>query len=980
MRINKKKLLFMLTFVFLFAMLFATSAFALKDEAITVTYKTSVGLNHTYGTVNAKGGVAFNLEKAGDFPADKTEEMGYSYIWVSEDGQAYEAGSKVVFYENTSLTPVLAYDISSFEELLDYCSKFDDSHLTTEDFKSMPENGITIRLLEDITITKALEHKTTLGAVMNFVLNGQTLTINKSLDGALGGERFGTRFYGSGTVKYEGSGALVRLNSNSTGGSFNLLEIGAGVYLDAPNATLGKDTSANYSSGYPNVKIYGIVNCKNILEVTDKANRNSSIGIYSPAFITLGGELLVKGSTDNTISVIIQGGTVVTTNSGAAFINQSNSYNVSGGSFLFAKASDYSDIKSYLASGCKSYTKFTCNGKTYTTVLKSACNTANKFTNEKYEASCANATQEVYKCGTCSTVHYISYGTPKNHKYDSNVEKINATPTSRGMMIKSCTICACKDYEFFMYDPSDVLVQILVLANGEKLPLNVKVKDLFNIDNNYVITSIKDFTLGKTTYTASQIEEIIIPAGIKGLNISSDNTGLKKLVFDAQVDLEVVSLAKLTALETIELRSVTHVKFLANCAPNSLKTIKSDKTKSKITFGDNAFSGMTNLQELVMCGLSEYSFGASSFKGTGIKKLSFVDNATYKFTGEGAFLEAKAEELYIGRGTKAIDKKTFISMPNLGKIILMEVNSLADGEFSSLKSGCAVYHHASSLALGEKTFEKNSNITVYTTAEITKGFAETTYTIVKNIKHAYHLDKKDSTCTETGYMKYITDCPCGENEGTKTTVYKNVYTNATGETGADYTDKSISTVPHNPSVGTVIRYVNGYTKSGTYAKECTMCKELIQSTAKACDPLVRSIGYSVSEDASGNGSMTVRYVLNVDVFKEYAQTYGNKFEYGTVFAAKKLLNDKTPLKSSGAAESGAYKVKAIASNNVASYTLKVANLNDAQKELEFVMCVYIIEDGKISYIQDNEIVTNPSGVSFKEVKELADYKDMMRAS
>lgn len=981
MRINKKKLLFVLAFAFLFAVLFATSAFALKDEAITVTYNTSVGLNHSYGTVNAKGGVAFNLEKAGDFPEDKTAEMGYSYIWVSADGQAYEAGSKVVFYESTTLTPVLAYNVSSFEELVDYCTKFNDSHLTTDDFKNMPENGITVRLLEDITITKPLEHKTTLGAVMNIVLNGQTLTIGKDLDGALGGERFGTRLYGTGTVKYEGTKSLVRLNSHSENGYFNVLQVGAGVYVDAPNATLAKDSSSNFSSGYPEVSIYGTVNCKNVLEVTGDSNRTASIRIYSPAFLTLNGELLVKGSTQNTASVMIYGGTIVTTNSGVSFIKEENSYSVSGGSLLFAKASDYADIKSYLYSGCKSYTKWSANGKTYTTILKSACNSANKFTSAKYDANCAHATQEVYKCGTCSTVHYISYGIPKaTHTFDSEVKTINPTPTSRGMMIKICTACACADYEFFMFDPGDEIVQILVVVNGEKKALNVKVKDLFNIDSNHVITGIKDFTLDKTTYTSSQVEEIIIPAGIKGLNISSENSALKKLVFDAQVDLEVVSIAKLTALETIELRSVTHVKFLANCAPNSLKLIKSDKTKSKITFSDNAFSGKTNLQELILCGLSEYVFGASSFKGTGIKNLSLVDNSTCRFIGEGAFAEAKVETLYIGRGIKTIDKKTFTSMPDLDKIILMDITSLVDGEFSSVKDGCAVYHHSSSLSLGEKTFEKNNNITVYTKAEIIKGFSESTYTIIKNVKHAYDENYKAPTCTELGYYKYTTNCPCGENDGTKTTVYKNKYTSETGETGKDYTDKSINTIAHNPSVGTVIRYSNGYTKSGTYAKECTMCKELIASTAKTCDPLVRSVGYSVCEDSSGDGSMTVRYVLNVEVFKEYSNTYGNKFEYGTIFAAKKMLGDKTPLKSGGTAESGVYKIKANASNGIASYTLKVANLKDLQKELEFIMCVYIIEEGKISYIQDNEIVNNPSGVSYKEVKELADYNDMMRVS
>ena len=41
------------------------------------------------------------------------------------------------------------------------------------------------------------------------------------------------------------------------------------------------------------------------------------------------------------------------------------------------------------------------------------------------------------------------------------------------------------------------------------------------------------------------------------------------------------------------------------------------------------------------------------------------------------------------------------------------------------------------------------------------------------------------------------------------------------------------------------------------------------------------------------------------------------------------------------------------------------------------MSVYIIDGSQITYIQDTESVENPSGVSYREVKELADYNSQM---
>ncbi|MBQ8546245.1 MAG: leucine-rich repeat protein [Clostridia bacterium] len=974
MRKYKNKIVLALAFVLLFAAMLATSAFALKGEEISITYATATGIDHSYPSSSTNGGNAVELPKG-------TTDEGYSYHWVAPDGSAYVGGSSVVFYESVTLTPVIAYDISSAEALYEYARSFSDSHLTSDDLKKMPENGITVRLLDDITLTQAIELNTTLGAYMNIIMNGQTLTVDKSLSGALGGERFGTRFYGTGTVKYEGTGALVRLDSHTTGGASNILVVGANVKIDAPNATLGKDTKEGYFSGYPMINIYGTVNCKTILEVANSVNRKPTINIQSPAFVTLNGDIAVSAKDSegagNAFSITVNGGTIVAKSSNSFFSVADAKYTLKGGSFKFSYAQDFTSTKEHMGSGCKAAYRLSTS---YLTVFSSQCADHKFELADTYAASCQHETQSVYRCTTCKTLVYFTDGDRVAHVFDSSKEtKKNPTPTTLGNIVKRCSNCACEDYTFFSYDPMGDNVSVKVdTGDGATKSETVKVENLFEIDSNYVINGIKDFG----DYKASQVVEIIIPAGIKGINIKTDNSTLKKLVFDTGVDIEIISLAKLTGLTSIEIMDVKHVRFFANCAPDSLESIKSEKVGAKVSFLDNAFNGKANLKELVLSGLSEYVFGTTSFKATGITRLELKDNAKLTFTGESAFHSSKLEYLYVGRGITSLDKKPFDSTYYMQKIVFMDLTTLSDGDFSNMNqgaNGCVVYHHASKLTLGATTFAKSHGIKLYTTAEVTAGFAEcTSFTIIQNVKHAYVKEEKKPTCYEVGYTKYTNDdCPCGVNDGTATEVYENVYTNGTpSKNSYDFTNQTYPKTSHTESENPVIKYLDGYTKNGYYVKECVVCKEALTGSAKTCAPLVKSLGFSVCEYSDG-GSMSVKYVLNADIMSEFSKSIGSEFECGTVFAIREALDDETPLNDDGSAKDGVIKINTT-SKKYASLTTKVTGLNDKQKSISFIMCTYIIENGEISYIQDNEIVKNPSGVSYKEVKELADFIEMMQ--
>ena len=387
---------------------------------------------------------------------------------------------------------------------------------------------------------------------------------------------------------------------------------------------------------------------------------------------------------------------------------------------------------------------------------------------------------------------------------------------------------------------------------------------------------------------------------------------------------------------------------------------------------------------------SSYTFGKQSFKESGVLSLDFVDGCRVKFVGEQAFYASKVEYLYVGKGITTLANKPFDCAYYLQKIILIDVTNLStDYTFCCINKGeqpCVVYHHADTLTLGGNTFYQSHGIKIYTKAPITTGFnscnaiekngvTHPAYTIYYGITHEYERIDTPATCTEIGSIRFVTSCPCGKNEGTLHKVFVANLTNSSSYTEVDYTDKETEMLPHTLQTYGTIEYCDGYTKPGYFTYKCTMCKNGIKEGDATFPPLVICYGYSVNEE-SNKGSLNIKYCINEEALRSYQFSNGRSIEYGTVVALKKVLGDDTPLDARGNANDGVVKVRS-SKNKYSTNSIKLSNLGDAQKSLNFVMSLYIIDGGEIYYIQDTETVENPSGVSYKEVKELADYYESL---
>lgn len=959
------KIILTLMLALIVGVLFAVTAFAVEGADIRIQFYDSNG-NNVDGSITTNGIVKGVIDiKGGQSVKLPTKNVaaGKSYNWRSDDGRAWEGGTTVVFYESTKLYPVEAYDISTAEEM----------------YTHMP-NGAKVRLLNDIYLDKKPNFPWPGSCTV--LMNGKTLEINSSLGDAWGGQRAGTYFYGTGTIKYAGSGTFMNLQGHGWGGDNCRLFVGAGITLDAPNATLGRDGDGSYVQGYPWIQIFGIVNCKTVLNMQNAGNRNPRIEVYDGAQLKVSDVLIKHSTPGNTVRVNILGGNIKTTGSTSFFADGSAVFTITGGSFEFASSGDYAILNETIAATADTrlitIDLKSSDGKTYKTVISTATCAHEYELNTTYQASCQSCAKDAFVCKNCETVIHIAYGAKGDHSYsETPIAHLDPTKTTVGWDKYMCSGCSSIKLSYIYYDPrNDKVVVIVNTGSGEK-SVEAVVKDVFIVDSNYTITGVKAFG----DYSLTDIVGITIPVGIANVNITTNNTNasVKQITFATGMVGTVTSLKGLTSLETIVIENVADLEFKRECAPKTVKSIKSDISGANVEYAEGAFLGYTNLTEMTFSSGSTYVFGKQSFKESGVKSLNFVDNCKVDFKGEQAFYASKLEYLYVGKGITTLANKPFDCTYYLQTIILMDVTKLStDYTFCCMNKGAnapVVYHHASSLELGGNTFYQSHGITIYTTAPITQGFNScNSYTIHYGITHAYDRVEKEPTCTEEGSVTYITTCPCGENEGTSHKVFKNNVTSSSNYTIEDYTNKIKEKLPHDFSTVGNIAYVNGYTRQGYYAYKCDMCKGVIPEDAPSCPPLITAIGYSVYGKTS---SMSVKYIVNSDALAMYEKALGKKIQYGSVVAIKELLNGNTPLDENGNARSGVIKVNT-SNQGYTSNSIKLTNIQDASKNVSYVMSLYIIADGEITYIQDTENVKNPSGVTYREVNELNEYYESIQ--
>ncbi len=909
-------------------------------------------------------------------PADNNLPVGQSTCWYSTEGQGWSAGKKITFDMETSIRKVTATDVSDEDA-----------------FKELIGIGTTIRLLSNLTfdasvwISDQKEHR--------IFMNGYTITFtdtqNKKYGYMLDSHRTALNLYGVGTIKSDLSNTFMCMRGHGYNGHLNKLFIGKNITLDMPNATIGLDYDQSFNSGgYPLVNIYGNVTAKTVVSVTHSNARTSTINIYNGALLNLNGPLTdLAGS--NVAKINVYGGTINVNTDGVFFKDSLHAYRIEGGSFSFANANDFDTLKKKV--NTNSYQIIEVNAKILTdndsgepvenevkyhiVLAKNGCTHELSYEG-RINATCQQMCFEHYKCtkNGCEANVKIEHYKFAEHDKVYSFDKAPTASDRLGYALYNCKVCGSEIYEYDIYNPENDDIEIIV--NGEKKV--VKVGQIFNLietDKTVTIVGI----LAPNGYAIESITCVYVPNTITHIDITEENKSVKTIVFNNGASTIVKSLVKLSVLEVIDIKSA-NVDFWQSCAPNSIKEILSDVSGASVKFRESSFGKKPNLKKLTTSKGSSYTFYKRCFEEAKIERLEFVDGSSVSFAGEQAFYNNSIKYLYVGKGITELNNKPFDTSKKMEKVILMDVTSI-NGEytFSNMNEASmpvVVYIHTKSIGMPNNTFYNCDGIIIYTTAEITSGNAfrdcskrtaggkeYPAYQIHYGICHEYKKVEitTDKPCLSPAGVTYVTTCPCGVSTSI---IYKHFISTTTNS--SNYTSVNIATiyedlVPHTLNDIVDIIYPNGYASTGIMVKRCSVCQEHCEDENAAVEPLVICHGYSTT--LNNNYGMMVRYTFNYEIINELKRL-DSKFEYGMVVASRDALGDKTPLDALGNKNPNALKY------NLAGYTGSEFKLYGIANYLEtnFVMCAYIIDDATVYYVQENETLSNPSGISYDELSSI----------
>lgn len=938
----------------LIAVLMLMLAVVSSAKQITVKFYNGDKIDESFGE---NGELYVDSAESFTLPG-KDVDPGYSFMWYTTDGRAWSAGSTIKLDEDTDLKQTVAQDVS-------------DATTFAALFK-LDSNSNKIRLISDITVTSQLGLDWYARPMV--FMNGHTINITGSHERAISGQRAGPAFYGVGKIDFNsthGTPIFAYINSHSYRGNESVLFIGRDVEINAPKATLLKDTDGATSQGYPHVKIYGKVVCNIVMHIGNTNDRQPNIDINEGAQLIVKSRLLENSA--NTIKVNVRGGTIIMESSDYSFFRDTTAkYTITGGSIVFAEESDFEGVKSYIDATEYKVINLTASGVTYQCIVPYLCSEPGKahsyVVKSKTSASCCAFACETFECKNCGHIIKIETGDRTGHDFQF-VESKPATKTELGWNKSACTGCQSVQYEFVPYDPTNDTVSVVVLKGGNEETIQVAIKDLYKLTkqtSGYIVTDVQAFG----DYTLDKIVRIYIPIGVASVNIATANTYIKELVIEDTASVTIAKIDKLSSLDTITIKNCT-VTFNANCAPTSLKTINSLVEGASVTFNKEAFVGKSNISALNMCAGATYSFAQDSFKKTSIKKLVFPDGGTYKFVSVAAFYESAVEELYLGTGLTSFGvNSTFEKCKSLKKIIIMGLTTINDNTFKEIAQNAVVYHHASSLSAGNNSFASNTNLTIYTRAPLTNGQAFNScngYTIHYGIPHAYTKTESEASCTSEGGIKYVTDCPCGyENPA----IYKKFIKNVTSSDSYEVIELLNEITPklaHSLTALVGIRYDKGYTFNGTGVYECSSCGKPVDEEKPNHLPIIKALGYSTSE--VGAYSISSKYYINRDSLRDYINVNGASLEIGVTVGLRSVLGANTPLNDSGNANKGAMKKNLTGSATVVSETI-VRGIPDDCLDNNYIICIYIIDNGVVNYVQSNATVENPSGVNYNELHDI----------
>ena len=415
---------------------------------------------------------------------------------------------------------------------------------------------------------------------------------------------------------------------------------------------------------------------------------------------------------------------------------------------------------------------------------------------------------------------------------------------------------------------------------------------------------------------------------------------------------------------------------------------------STYTIGNYAFNNNRAENPIVFYSTSTFTIGKRAFYAGCFESIVFEDDVNVTFTDNEAFQDCtNTKYLYLGRNFQ-LDNYPFKRLKDLEKLVIMDGVKFKDDQqeewfFEYLGSSnpatpFVVYNHSTEMTFPRGTFNECDGIILYTVTEgigtngevfrsCSDGEGYKGWTVILGIPHALVQGSSAPTCTIIGGTNWIgADCDCGivYREELNIKVYENKH-NIKEDTAIarvdTYTIEPIPALGHQMGDFITIVYANGYLAPGCAQYNCARCLNEEGYYEEETEPLMVSLGYSVSEFGD-TVSMTQGYYINEEAFLAYKVVCPN-LTYGIISIGNASGEGVAPLTVN----------EGVITNSVVGYhynfgtfinnffDIKVNGITDKTANSTIAFCAYIYDGSKFGYVDNGTIAETVIGVSYNSI-------------
>ena len=161
-------------------------------------------------------------------------------------------------------------------------------------------------------------------------------------------------------------------------------------------------------------------------------------------------------------------------------------------------------------------------------------------------------------------------------------------------------------------------------------------------------------------------------------------------------------------------------------------------------------------------------------------------------------------------------------------------------------------------------------------------------------------------------------------------------------------------------------YMNDITFAGTCSREGCGCDVIDES--KTIGAVFTYFGYSYTEGKlGGTYSMAQFFGVNEENLAKYEELMGTTLTFGVIAKANKVNEGETATAVKPSFDGGKVLYKDFTNDAHNYFEIKIAGIDSDNLDTKIVFCAYVIENGKMSYLNNNETVEELTGESYNDV-------------